>query len=138
MEPKLTEKNIKKYFEETTGFSKYNNYHLEKLTKEETILTAVVDENATNPSGIAHGGFIFGLADTAMGVMAYLSGKKVVTIDTDIHYLKPCTGPNVKCVATPVKIGKTIGVYEAKVYNGNELAATLSGSYFFLDREIKK
>lgn len=139
MEVEINAENIKKYFDETPGFSKFNNYHIEELSEDKAILTADISEESLNPSGIAHGGFIYGLGDTAMGTLAYLSGKKCVTVDATISYLKPCAGSKITCEAVPVKVGKTFGVYRADIYNEKkELAATLNGTYLYLDRELKK
>jgi acyl-CoA thioesterase len=130
----LTKENIIKCFETLEGFNKYNNIHIEKLDNEEAILYADINKNSLNPSEIVHGGLIFGLADTAMGALCYSTGKKAVTIDSNINYLKPCKGKIIKCVATPIKVGKTIGVYKADVYNSkNELSATVTANYMFLD-----
>ena len=130
---------IKELFEQQKGYSKYNNMHLESLTKEEAVLYADINENSLNPSEIVHGGLIFGLADNAMGTLAYSTGRKVVTVNSSINYLRPCRGKRITCVATPVKVGLTIGVYEAKIYDEEqELAATVSGTYFFLDHDIPK
>lgn len=130
----LTKENIIKYFDEFPGFSKHNNIKLEELTDDKAVLYIEMDENSYNPSNIAHGGLVYGLADQAMGTMAYASGRKVVTIDSNINFMKPCKGKIMKCIATPVKVGKAIGFYKADVYNEKEeLAATATGTYFFLD-----
>ena len=136
---KEIEDQIKYHFEEKDGWFKYNNLHFEEITKEKVIVIAELNDNSLNPHGIAHGGLIFGLADSAMGTLASTSGRKVVTVDSNISYLRPCGGKRVTCIATPVKVGMTLGVYKADVYNdNNDLAATVQGTFFFLDRDIKK
>ena len=128
MDLELTVENIINNFNGMPGFIQHNNIQIEEL-----------DKNSLNPSGIAHGGLVFGLADTAMGVLAYLTGRKVVTVDSNINYLKPSSGKKITCTSEAIKVGKTLGVYEAKIYNEkNELTALVTGTYFFLDREIKK
>ncbi len=139
MDQELTIENITEQFSKVNGFMKHNGLYIEKLTKEKSIMSVDITENSLNPSGIVHGGLVFGLADTAMGAVAYLTGRKVVTVDSNINYLKPCHGKKITCIAEPIKVGKTIGVYQANIYNeGHNLAATVIGTYFFLDREIKK
>ena len=131
----LTKENIIKYFDKLPGFSNHNNMKIKELTDEKAVLYIEMDENSYNPSNIAHGGLVYGLADQAMGTMAYATGRPVVTIDSNINFLKPCAGKKMTCVATPVKVGKTIGFYQAEVYNEKEeLAATATGTYFFLDK----
>ena len=139
MDLELTVENIINKFNEMHGFIQNNNIQIEELDKEKAVLSVELDENSLNPSGIAHGGLVFGLADTAMGVLAYLTGRKVVTVDSNINYLKPSSGKKITCTSEAIKVGKTLGVYEAKIYNEkNELTALVTGTYFFLDREIKK
>ena len=68
-----------------------------------------------------------------MGTLCYATGTKGVTIDSNISYLKPCKGDKIRCIATVVKVGKTIGVYKAEIYNNkNELSAIATANYMFL------
>lgn len=130
---------IMKSFNESEGYAKHNNMVIEDLSEEKVVITATADENSYNPSQIIHGGLIFGLADTAMGTLAYLTGRKVVTVDANINYLKPCRGHKIKCIATPIKVGNTLGVYKADIYNeDNDLAATVIGTFIFLTKDINK
>ena len=132
-ELELTKENIIKYFDKVKGFNKHNNFHIEELTDDKVILYADIDENSMNPNNTVHGGLIFALCDTAMGTLCYATGTKGVTVDSNISYLKPCTGKKLKCVAIPVKIGKTIGVYKAEIYNEkDELAAISTANYMFI------
>lgn len=129
----LTKENMLKYFDSFKGFIKHNNIHIESLDDDKAVLYVDLSEDSMNPGGIAHGGLLFGLADTAMGTLAYLTKKVAVTIDSNINYLKPCTGKKVKCVATPVKVGKTIAVYKAEIYNEKgELSVVVTANYMFV------
>ena len=63
--------------ENNPGFYKHNNYKLVNYKKEEFVeLKAEINENSLNPYGFAHGGVIFGLGDTAMGILARTTGRK--------------------------------------------------------------
>lgn len=51
-----------------------------------------IDENKSNPYGIAHGGIIFTVMDTAAGAAERFRGgveRRLVTQCADIHYMKP-------------------------------------------------
>ncbi len=129
----ITKENMLKHFDSFSGFIKHNNIHIESLEDDKAILYVDVNDNSLNPGGIVHGGLLFGLADSAMGTLAYLAKKAAVTIDSNINYLKPCKGNVVKCVATPVKVGKTIAVYKAEIYNEKEeLSAVVTANYMFI------
>lgn len=124
----------KKTINETPGFIKHNNYKVEEVTNEYCKMSVELTENAVNPNGTAHGGLIFGLADTTMGVLARTTGRNIVTINAQIDYLKPGKGNKITCIAEPLKVGKTTAVYRASIYNEEEtLISTVTGTFFFLD-----
>ena len=89
------------------GFINHNNYELVESNDKTATLKVNLGEDALNPYGVAHGGLIFGLGDTAMGVVAYNTGKKGVTLSSTINYLKPATG--------------------------EFLVATMDGNYYYID-----
>lgn len=130
---KLKEEMIK-YLEENEGFIKNNNIHVKSLEENKVELYSEITEKSLNPYDTVHGGLIFGIADTAMGALAYFSRRKAVTVDSYINYLKPCRKNIINCVATTVKVGKTIGSYKAEIYNDkNELSAIVTANYMFLE-----
>lgn len=119
---------------ETPGFIKHNNYKVEEVTNEYCKMSVELTENAINPNGTAHGGLIFGLADTTMGVLARTTGRNITTINAQIDYLKPGKGNKITCIAEPLKVGKSTAVYRASIYNEEEtLISTVTGTFFFLD-----
>lgn len=131
----INTENIIKYFDQIKGFISYNDIHIESLTNDKAVLYANINENSLNPGGTVHGGLIFGLADTTMGTLAMTTGKNVMTIDSNINYIKPCTGNIIKCVAEKVRVGNTIGVYKADIFNSkDELAATITANYIFIKK----
>ena len=123
-----------KTINETPGFIKHNNYKVEEVTNEYCKMSVELTENTINPNGTAHGGLIFGLADTTMGVLARTTGRNIVTINAQIDYLKPGKGNKITCIAEPLKVGKSTAVYRASIYNEEEtLISTVTGTFFFLD-----
>lgn len=126
-------KMIKDYVEETPGFIKYNNIHLEDIDENYAKMYVDLTENSLNPSNIAHGGLIFGLADSVMGMAARTNGYNVVTVNSDINYLKPGKGKRLTAIAKPLKIGKNTAVFQAEIYTDkNVLCAISTATYFFL------
>lgn len=133
MEKEELYRKIENYLEE--GFMKYTNMHLEKIEKDSIVLSLKIDDNSLNPEKYVHGGLIFALADSAMGMCAFLKSKKAVTIDANINYLKPTTGSIIYAIATPIKQGKTISHYEAKIYNEKkELTAISTSTYYYIEK----
>ena len=124
----------KKTINETPGFIRHNNMKVEEVTNEYCRMYVELTEESINPNGTAHGGLMFGLADTTMGVLARTTGRNIVTINAQIDYLRPGKGSKITCIAEPLKVGKTTAVYRANIYNEEEtLISTVTGTFFFLD-----
>ena len=111
---------------EAMGFIKNNNYSLIEIDKEHIVCEAKITETSLNAYGICHGGFIFGLCDSAAGVLAHSLNKKCFTTNSTINYLKPCVGNKIICHCSIIRDGKKIGVYEAKVFNEEDELCAIS------------
>lgn len=128
----MTKEEIISYVNKKDGFIKYNNYFIQELEDDFCKGIIKLSENSLNPAGSAHGGLIFGFADTLMGILASVKHSNVVTISASIDYLKLENGSIIKGVAKPIKIGNKIGFYETKLYNEkDELIAIVSANYYF-------
>ena len=92
-----------------------------------------------NQYGGIHGGCMYSLADTITGVAAISYGRMVTTVDGNFHYLSPAPGKqNIYCEAKVQRQGKTLGVYDCKIYGEDEkVYATGVFTFFALDKEIK-
>lgn len=124
----------KKYMESVGGFIKNNHYQLVDIKKDYCVMEAEIKEESLNPYGMVHGGFLFGLADTAAGVAARSSGRKAVTLSSHIEYLHACHGSKIKAVVEAVKTGKNVSVYEVCIYDDKETMVTKATvDYFYLD-----
>jgi len=79
-----------------------------------------VDERLMHPHQIVHGGVIFTLADTAMG-MALMSvlpaGAPFGTVEAKINFLLPVRTGELLAEAGIVHQGRSTAVLEATVYN---------------------
>lgn len=125
---------ITDYIENNPGFIKHNNIHIEEIKDNYAKCYVDITEDSLNPSGIAHGGLLFGLADSTMGIAARTNGRNVVTINAQIDYLKPGIGKKIICISEPLKVGKTTAVYRANIYTeDNTLISTVTGTFFFID-----
>ena len=124
----------KKYMDSVGGFIKNNHYSLVDIKKDYCVMEAEVAEASLNPYGMVHGGFMFGLADTAAGVAARSSGRKAVTLSSHIEYLHACHGSKIKAIVEAVKIGKNVSVYEVSIYDEKEvMVAKAMVDYFYSD-----
>lgn len=115
---------------ELDGFINHNNIKIIK-NNEEIIAEVNLSECSLNPFGIAHGGLIFGLGDTIMGIIIFNEGLKAVTLNSTINFLKPGNGKKIIGKGSIIKKGKSTVVTEAKIYDdNNNLIAIMSATYF--------
>lgn len=131
-------KAIKECLENNPGFVSYNKMYVEEINDNYSKMSINVDENTLNTCGIVHGGLIFGLADAAMSLAAKTNGREAITITSEINYIKACQGKKITAIANPVKVNSTTAAYKCEIYNDEDvLCATATGTYYFLDRDIK-
>lgn len=69
-------------------------------------------ENMVNFHNIGHGGAIFTLADTALGLAANSHGEMAVALTVNINYLSPAQpGSQLTAIAEEESLTKRTGVY---------------------------
>lgn len=119
------------------GFIGNNNYNVIKVEEGYCELEGVISETSYNNMNIVHGGYIFGLADTAAGIAAlsnvFGSDVNIVTVDANINYFKPVKGERLVAKASVIKPGKTISVIEVEIYNdNNDMVAKSSMTFYYI------
>lgn len=77
-----------------------------------------MDSRHINVLGNAHGGAIFTLADMAFAAGCRGAGLLCVSAQCSISYLLPGTCGPLRAEAVPVKLGRTLTVYDIMVYDG--------------------
>ncbi len=133
MEKSIKEQIIKA-FKERDGFTNLNNIKIVDIDDNYSKLEVELSKKSMNPNGTAHGGLIFGLADTAMGVACVSSGRNTCTVNSQIDYLRPGVEGKLTAIAEPVKVGKTLSVYKCNIYDEKErLVASCTGTYYYIN-----
>jgi acyl-CoA thioesterase len=98
----------------------------------------VMQDHHRNSTGVAHGGALFTLADTAMGaalVSTLDEGEICATIEIKIGYFKPVFEGTLVCEAVIVNKGKSVASLEATIRNGDELVSKASGTFSVFRRK---
>ena len=86
-----------------------------------------------NLQGLIHGGVLATLADTAMGLAvrsAMRPGRRHVTIELGVHYLRPARPGALEAVGRAVRVGTQVAYAEADVHDPEgRLLARANGTY---------
>ena len=119
---------------EQNGFLKHNDIIILESNEKTSKVKMNISENSLNPYGIVHGGLIFSMGDTVMGITIRSTGRDAVTLDGTINYLKPGKGKYLIATSEVIKVGKTTSVLMANIYNDKEeLIAVMSAIYYFIN-----
>ena len=87
-----------------------------------------VAQTMINGHGIAHGGFVFTLADTAFACACNTYGQVTVAAGADISFLSPVReGDVLVATATERVVTGRSGIYDVTVTRGDEVVAEFRG-----------
>ena len=98
-------------------------------------MVATKDKHS-NLLGVTHGGAIMSLADTAMGAACITNGKKTVTLEMNMNYIKAIQPETtVLAKATVLHNGSRTLVVEADIYDeAGTLYAKGRGTFFVVEK----
>jgi len=124
---------IEKQMKLNDGFVSNNNYKLVDIDENYCELEGIITETSLNPYGIAHGGYIFGLDDTAAGIAARAKGRNAVTVSSSISYIRMAKGNKIIAIAKCLKEGKNISNYEVEILDeDNKIIAKVLIEYYYI------
>ena len=128
-----------KRFEEEKGFIYKNGFKIIELDNEHCKMEYKIKSDGLNPYEIVHGGILFGLADTAAGALASMSGKYPVTMNSTISYLKKARGKRIYAISKILKQGNRIGYYVVDIYDdSDELVCNASVNMYLMNEDANK
>ncbi|HEM2826900.1 PaaI family thioesterase [Streptococcus suis] len=109
-----------------------DDYQATMLSEKEVLLTTKVTEKSLNPYGMAHGGFLFTLADSVAGLTTVAGGSYSVTLQSNIHYMKAAKlGDTLSVIGSCTHDGSRTKVVEVKIENQDkQLLASASFTMF--------
>ena len=91
-------------------------------------LTMTVQPHMVNGQRIAHGGFIFTLADSAFAFACNSHNERVVAAQGQITFIKPGKlGDRLVAEAREVTRGSRSGIYDVRVTSGDTVIAEFRG-----------
>ena len=107
--------------ETADAFSAHNGIHVTSVSEGAAEAAMEVTDASLNPYAAVHGGALFTLCDITGGAAAASHGISAVTLDSDVHFLRPalnCT--RLVARATELKRGRRALVYRVQVFNQDE------------------
>jgi len=122
-------------FYDKNPFVKHLDMQIDYISDGKTRLVMMVDdEKHTNFYGVAHGGALASLADTAMGSACLSVGKKVVTIEMNFNCIKPApAGKSIVAEANILHNGSKTIIAEAEIRGKDgTLLVKARGSFFVI------
>lgn len=125
------------YINSARNFNSHNGLRVTALREDYCEVEAAVTVDSLNPQQVAHGGFVYSLMDLATGMASASTGRNMLTLDASVHYLRPGKGSVLRAVAQAVKTGRTTGLYQARVFDGEgRLCASGEFTVFYTGGEI--
>ena len=114
-------------------FAKLLGIEVDSVEPGHAVLSMKLREDLMRNNGIAHGGAIATLIDSAMAIaiMALLSeNERTVTVDLTIHYLRPISEGSARASARVVRAGRRVITVSAELFGDDgKLAATAISTY---------
>ena len=115
-----------------SAFSELLGCRLQRLEEGVAEVSLALAPHLRNRGNMLHGGAIFSLVDTAMGLAcssAHGFDRHSVTVECKINYLRPVSDGEVLCIARVLQAGRRILVVEADVLQGDKLMAKAQGTF---------
>lgn len=125
--------NYKKLFEEDE-YVKRANIKFDSLHGDNMVLKMIPDRNQLNTYGILHGAEIFALMDTAAGLLSISKGRKAVTLDSSVNFIKSIgEGEEIYSNTRIVHMGKKTEVIEVEAMSKDKIIARASFTFFIVN-----
>jgi uncharacterized protein (TIGR00369 family) len=117
-------------------FAKLLGIEVDLLEPGHAVLSMKMRDDLMRNGGIAHGGAVATLIDSAMAfaiIQLLGDNEHTVTVDLTIHYLRPLSAGTARASARVVRAGKRVITVSAELFDHNDkLSATAISTYLRL------
>lgn len=114
-------------------------FRVEHLSSGEAVVVMPCEKRHHNIFGYTHGGALFSLTDTAIGLAHIASlreNQTATTVESRINFLRPALEGELRAHARTVKQGRTVSYVECDILDqGNKLIARASATMLVLEDE---
>ncbi|RRR50302.1 PaaI family thioesterase [Streptococcus suis] len=115
-----------------------DDYQATMLNEKEVLLTTQVTEKSLNPYGMAHGGFLFTLADSVAGLTTVARGSYSVTLQSNIHYMKAAKlGDTLSVIGSCTHDRSRTKVVEVKIENQDKQPLASASFTMFVTGKVE-
>jgi acyl-CoA thioesterase len=107
-------------------------FEFTKLRKGYSQCVLQINKNHFNPHKTVHGAVMYSMADTGMGGALYSlleKGESCATVEIKITYFKAVKEGKLTCDTKVVHRGKSFGVLESEIMNGETLISKAYGTF---------
>lgn len=117
---------------EKGSFNKWLGIEVKKVSAGHVTMEMTVRKDMLNGLGVAHGGIIFSLADTALGFASNSHGKVCMAIENNISYLQKVeAGDTLTATTEELSCGRRMAVYQVTILrNDAEKVAVFRGTVY--------
>lgn len=116
----------------TNQFAAHLGIKIVERNKGRSLCALAIKRELYNPLDVIHGGALYTLADSGMGVALYPSldnDEFCATIEIKISYFKPVREGEIICKSWVINRGKRIAYLESEIFVDDALVAKANGSY---------
>ena len=99
----------------SNAFMRHNHIHAEPAGPDRAQAILDIVPESRNPYGILHGGAFYTLADCACGCACRMDGRKYVTLQGGLNFLKSVSEGRVTAQATVRHRGRTTCLVEVEI-----------------------
>lgn len=115
-----------------------NDYDVKLLDDNKLEFTMPISKNTLNPLGIVHGGIIYTLMDNCAGTLAIIKGKKSVTLNSSVNFIKSCKSGYLRAVASIVHAGGTTLIMDIEVFDDKDKLLANGSFTMYILNDIKE
>ncbi|MCE5265310.1 MAG: PaaI family thioesterase [Deltaproteobacteria bacterium] len=119
-------------------FAKYLGMEIADVHKGNSVVSMLITDKHTNIRGVSHGGALVSLADMAMMLACATLGRRTVTLDLNISFMRRVSeGCTIRAHCGVIHSGKTTMVVEGKITDGSRLLLAAARGTFFATGEYR-
>jgi acyl-CoA thioesterase len=113
------------------AFSQWLGISVVAVQPRKAVVSMVVRPEMVNGFGVAHGGIVYSLADTALAFAANTHGRVTVAIENAISYPRPVhVGDELVAEAAEESASNRLGYYAVTVWRADEKVALFRGMVY--------